>query len=299
MPPLDYGRMISLLPIREFLCDGNDLSSVEADDLGFVWSPGHNLLVFATTREYVEDALSRPNVSVVLVDESVETDSLEISSRARVIRVVNAKLNFFRLHNSLRSTINFPASTIHSSSEVHPSSSIGATGVSIGKNCVIESHVTIESGVQIGDNVVIRSGCRIGADAMDIKDDEGGNPYMTDHLGRVEIDDNVEIGSNSVIDRSIFRQTKTYVGSFTKMGCLVNISHGVCLGSRNRIASGVKICGSTVVGDDNWFGPGVIVSNLLSIGSRNYVALGSSVLSDLEDDWKVVGNKIFRTRKLF
>lgn len=291
--------MISLHPIREFLCEGEAVISVEADDLGFVWSPGQNLLVFATTREFAEDALSRPNVSAVLVDKSVDTDSLEIPSRARVIRVVNAKLNFFRLHNSLRSTINFPASTIHATSEVHPSSSISSTGVSVGKNCVIESHVTIEAGVQIHDNVIIRSGCRIGADAMDIKDDERGNPYMTDHLGQVEIGNDVEVGSNSVIDRSIFRQTKTLVGSFTKMGCLVNVSHGVHLGSRNRLAAGVKICGSTVVGDDNWFGPGVIVSNLLRIGSRNYVALGSSVLADLEDDWKVVGSKVFKSRKLF
>ena len=56
---------------------------------------------------------------------------------------------------------------------------------------------------------------------------------------------------------------------------------------------------STVVGDDNWIGPGAIISNLLNVGSRNYVALGANVLSDLEDEWKVVGIRVFKERKLF
>jgi UDP-3-O-[3-hydroxymyristoyl] glucosamine N-acyltransferase len=73
----------------------------------------------------------------------------------------------------------------------------------------------------------------------------------------------------------------------------------VRIGKRNKVTAGVMICGSTVVGDDNWFGPGAIVSNLLKLGSRNYVALGANVLSDLEDEWKVVGTRVFRDRKLF
>lgn len=286
--------VIFLHPIFDALCDKTEPLTAEADDLGFVWSQGEKLLVFATSREFVEDALSKSNVSVILLDESVDDDLPKIPKTVRVIRVMNAKLNFFRLHNSLRSTLRFRSSKIHESSKIHSSAFVSPYGVSIGRDCVIEAHVSIEAGVTLQDNVIIRSGCRIGSDAMDIKEDELGNPYMTDHLGRVEIEHDVEVGSNSVVDRSIFRQTATRVGSFTKTGSLVNISHGVQLGARNRLASGVKICGSTVIGDDNWFGPGAIVSNLLTIGSRNYVSLGSSVLTNLEDDWKVVGIRIFR-----
>ena len=284
------------------ICDALHEPSVlhaPASEMGFIWSPGDHLLVFATSQEFLENALKRPNVSAVLLDDEVVLDkSLTIGS-AKVIRVANAKLNFFRVHNSLRSTIQFQTTRIHDSSRVHPSAAISEVGVSIGRNCIIESHVSIEAGVTLHDNVIIRSGCRIGSDAMDIKKDEDGNPFMTDHLGQVEIQHDVEIGSNSVVDRAIFRQTKTLIGAYTKLGCLVNVSHGVQIGVRNWIASGVKICGSTSVGDDNWFGPGVIVSNLRSVGSRNYVSLGSTVLSDLDDGWKVVGQKIFRERKLF
>lgn len=289
---------ISLEPIRSALKEADTLDA-PASEMGFVWSPGERLLVFATSRDFLEDALARPNVSSILLDDTVTFDRHLTPHGAKIIRAANAKLNFYRLHNSLRSTINFPPSKIHESAKIHPTAFVSDVGVSIGRNCVIESHVSIEAGVTLHDNVIIRSGCRIGSDAMDIKKDEDGNPYMTDHLGQVEIEHDVEIGSNSVVDRAIFRQTRTRIGAYTKMGCLVNISHGVQIGMRNWCASGVQICGSTSVGDDNWFGPGVIVSNLCSVGSQNYVSLGSHVLSDLADGWKVVGQKIFKERKLF
>lgn len=118
---------------------------------------------------------------------------------------------------------------------------------------------------------------------------------MTDHLGGVVIGEFVEIGHHTVVDRSIFRQTCTEVGAYTKIGCLSNISHGVRIGIKNKITAGVKICGSTVIGDENWIGPGAIISNLLTVGSRNYISLGANVLSNLEDDWKVVGIRVLRT----
>jgi len=241
----------------------------------------------------------RPNISAVLVDSSVDSTAVASAESDRIIRVHNARLNFFRLHNSLRSEISFPKTTIDSTATVHPTAVIDDTGVSIGANTVIEEFVTLKSGTSIGQDCVIRAGSRVGSDALDIKTDEDGNPYMTDHLGGVRIGDDVEIGHNSVVDRSIFRQTATVIGDHTKIGCLSNISHGVQLGAKNRIAAGVKICGSTVVGEDNWIGPGAIISNLLKVGSRNYIALGAHVLADLENDWKVVGIRVFKDRKLF
>ena len=84
----------------------------------------------------------------------------------------------------------------------------------------------------------------------------------------------------------------------TKTSSFVNISHGVELGRRNRLAAGVKICGSTFIGDDNWFGPSSTISNLLKIGSRNWVALGAAVLSDLGDDSKVIGTRVFKDKQV-
>lgn len=274
-------------------------TDTRAHDLGFVWTKGSSLLTFATSAGFVEDAASRSNIETILVDSEVSLDQPLSEFRPQLVFVRNARLNFFRLHNSLRETLNFAPTVVHESSRIHPTAVIDEFGVEIGRNCLIEPGVTIQRGTKIGDHTVIRAGSHLGSDALDIKDDEFGNPVMTDHLGGVVIGSHVEIGHNSIVDRSIFRQTSTSIGDYTKIGCLSNISHGVQLGTRNKIAAGVKICGSTTVGDENWIGPGAIISNLLAVGSRNYVALGAHVLSNLEDEWKVVGIRVFKDRKLF
>jgi len=289
---------LNLEPIKSALINNEDFN-LPATELGFVWTSGEALLTFVTSRSFLDDALSRLNIKAILVDKHVELSNITSSSTTRIIQVENAKLNFSRLHNSLRQFVKFDKTQIDKTAQIHPSALIDPIGVKIGKDCVVEAFTSIEAGSTIGDYSIIRSGCRIGTNAMDIKEDEDGNPYMTDHLGGVVIGSHVEIGYNSVVDRAIFRQTATTIGDYTKTSCLVNISHGVRLGNRNRLAAGVKICGSTIVGDDNWFGPGAISSNLLNIGSRNFIALGASVLGDLKDDAKVVGTRVFSDRKLF
>lgn len=289
---------ISLESIQEHLVDMSRLVT-RATEVGFVWTVGDAILAFASSESFLRDAVSRPNVAAVLLDSSVDLPTDLPADSADVFVVHNARLNFVRLHNSLRGQMRFGRSTVSPDAVIHPTAIIDEVGVSVGAGTVIEPNVVIQKGTNIGENCVIRAGTQLGSDALDIKEDEEGNPFMTDHLGGVAIGDAVEIGHNSVVDRSIFRQTATTIGSHTKIGCLSNISHGVRIGSRNKIAAGVKICGSTVVGDDNWIGPGAIISNLLKVGSRNYVALGAHVLSDLEDEWKVVGIRVFKERKLF
>jgi UDP-3-O-[3-hydroxymyristoyl] glucosamine N-acyltransferase len=289
---------ISLLSIRQSLV-GTSKTDTKATEVGFVWSEGVALLAFASSQEFLMDAVSRPNVAAVLLDSNVQVPNDLAPESAEVFVVNNARLNFVRVHNSLRQYMNFPPSVIAPTARVHPTAVIDEVGVEIGDHTIIEPFAHVQRGTVIGSHCVLRSGVNVGSDALDIKEDENGNPFMTDHLGGVVIGDNVEIGHHSVVDRSIFRQTSTVIGNYTKIGCHSNISHGVRLGMRNKIAAGVRICGSTVVGDDNWIGPGATVSNLLTVGSRNYVALGANVLTDLQDEWKVVGIRVFKERKLF
>ncbi len=289
---------INLTPIADALVDPSRLETT-ATELGFVWSPGEALLAFASSFEFVNDALSRSNIAAVLVDSNVDITNLSVNDLERVYLVRNARLSFSRLHNSLRTFMNPAPTEISSTARIHPTAVIASHGVMIGEDVVIEPFVYVQTGTEIRKGAVIRAGAQLGADALDIKDDENGLPYMTDHLGGVVIGEYVEIGHHTVVDRSIFRQTATEVGAYTKVGCLSNISHGVRIGIKNKITAGVKICGSTVVGDENWIGPGAIISNLLTVGSRNYIALGANVLTNLEDEWKVVGIRIFKDRKLF
>jgi UDP-3-O-[3-hydroxymyristoyl] glucosamine N-acyltransferase len=289
---------IDLTPIVDALIDSSRIET-GATELGFVWSPGDALLAFASSIDFLNDALSRANIAAVLVDSNVDVSSLTVGDLKRVYLVRNARLSFSRLHNSLRTSFNPTPTEISPLAHIHPTAVIASHGVVIGDDVVIEPFVFIQSGTEIQKGAVIRAGAQLGSDALDIKEDEDGLPYMTDHLGGVIIGECVEIGHHSVVDRSIFRQTATEVGAYTKIGCLSNISHGVRIGIKNKITAGVKICGSTVIGDENWIGPGAIISNLLTVGSRNYITLGANVLTNLEDEWKVVGIRIFKDRKLF
>jgi UDP-3-O-[3-hydroxymyristoyl] glucosamine N-acyltransferase len=288
---------LNLSPILDSLVD-KSRTQTKATEVGFVWSAGEALLTFASSIEFAVAALSRTNVAAVLVDSNVDIGGLSTSDLERVFVVNNARLSFSRIHNSLRAYMKPELSQISTTALIHPTAVIASHGVVIGENVLIEPYVYVQPGTDIRKGAVIRAGVQLGADALDIKEDQDGLPYMTDHLGGVVIGEHVEIGHHTVVDRSIFRQTATEIGAYSKIGCLSNISHGVRIGVKNKITAGVKICGSTVVGDENWIGPGAVISNLLTIGSRNYIALGANVLSNLEDDWKVVGIRIFKDRRL-
>ena len=288
--------MLDLRSIKDYLVDDIEIVD-EADELGFVISHGHRFLTFIGHPKFFDEARQNSDVKAVLWEDKFPTP--EDSGRIKIIRVNKAQLAFGVLHNSLRSTIKYDKSSIHPSAKVHSSSWVEDVGVTIEEGVLIEPFVTIFAGTTIRKNTIIRSGVRLGTDALDIKAKPDGTFLMSDHIGRLIIGENVEIGHNSVVDRAIFRHQITTIGDNTKIACLVNISHGVELGKRNKITAGGKICGSTVVGDDNWFGPGVIISHLRKVGSRNYFTLGSSVFEDIADDWKIVGPKIFKDRKLF
>ena len=83
---------------------------------------------------------------------------------------------------------------------------------------VIEPFVTIYPGVVIEENTIIRSGAKIGADALEVKYYSNGKQIVCSHLGNVEIRKNVEIGPNSVISRGLFEGQVTRIESFSKIG---------------------------------------------------------------------------------
>lgn len=288
--------MIPIQAISQYLVDPN-ISWIDADELGFVQSDnlGARLLTFATDAHLLQVAEENEAIVAALLEAG---QPIPPSSRLQIVSVHASKAAFWRLHNSL--PIEHMAPTrVAPAAKVHSSAALSDEGVVIGPGTMVEAHVTIYPGVTIGQNCVIRSGARIGGDALDVKKDRDGSIFTSRHMGRVAIGDRVEIGHNAVVDKALFRQQTTTIGDDTKIGCLTNVSHGVALGRRNILASGVCISGSTIVGDDNWFGPNSTVSHLRKIGSGCFVSLGSSVLHDLQDGWKVVGTKVFRERKLF
>lgn len=268
----------------------------ECDELGYaVWN-NYNYLTFLNNQEFVDVIISNESIKAVLWDRKIPTPGGSLDFE--VILCEDPLSLFTLLHNSLENSVYLKENKISVTANIANQVSIAATGVEIGENVVIEPYVTIYPGVTIGRNSIIRSGARIGSDALDVKKDPTGRVLMTRHLGDVWIGEDVEIGHNAVVDRAVFKHQTTRIGSRTKVGALSNISHGVSIGSENILAAGVQICGSTSIGDRNWFGPNVVVSHMLTIGSDNFVTLGSSVFQNLENSWKVIGLKVFRDKTL-
>jgi len=116
----------------------------------------------------------------------------------------------------------------------------------LGQDCLIHPHVVIHDRSILGNRVILQSGCVIGSSGFGYATDQEGQHTLLQQLGRVVIEDEVEIGSNTTIDRARFKETR--IGRGTKIDNLVQIAHQVHLGENNLIVAQVGIAGSTKTG---------------------------------------------------
>jgi UDP-3-O-[3-hydroxymyristoyl] glucosamine N-acyltransferase len=138
-------------------------------------------------------------------------------------------------------------STLGDGTQLRAGAKVG-DNVTIGKNCVLHPNVFVEDGCIIGDYVILHAGVVVGADGFGYVRD-GENGYIKfPQIGTVVIEDNVEIGSNSCIDRGALGETR--IGEGTKIDNLVQIAHNVKVGKRVVIAAQTGISGSTIIEDD-------------------------------------------------
>ena len=137
-------------------------------------------------------------------------------------------------------------------------------GAVIGDDCVIHATVSIRERVQLGNRVVVQDGAVIGSDGFGfVKQADGTHLKIPQHAA-VVIEDDVEIGANTTIDRPAVGETRIRAG--TKIDNLVQIAHGVRVGERVLFASQVGLAGSTVVEDDVVLAGQVGVAGHLTIG---------------------------------
>lgn len=154
--------------------------------------------------------------------------------------------------------------------------------VYIGKNCVIHPHVTIYDHTHIGDNVIVHAGATLGADAFyyNSKRDREVWYKKMKSCGRVVLENDVEIGANTCIDKGVTHDTLICAG--TKIDNLVQIGHDVVVGKNCIIAAQVGIAGATTIGNAvNLWGQ-VGVSKTLHIGDGANVLAQSGVPGNLD-----------------
>ena len=162
---------------------------------------------------------------------------------------------------------------------VHPNVTIGR-GVEIGDDCVVHAGVSIRERVQIGNRVIIQNGVVIGSDGFGFARRADGSHEKIPQVGGVVVEDDVEIGANSAIDRPAVGETR--IGAGTKIDNLVQVAHGVTIGRRVLLAGQVGIAGSTVVEDDVTLAGQVGVSGHVTIGKGTVATAQTGIPNSVE-----------------
>ena len=163
--------------------------------------------------------------------------------------------------------------------------SIIEKNVIIGNNCSIGSNVIIRNSI-INNNVYILDGCVIGKKGFGFFPDKNSN-FRYPQIGVVIINDNVEIGCGSTIDRGSL--SNTIIGKNTYLDNQIHIAHNVKIGENCIIAGQVGFAGSSTLGNNVMIGGQAGISGHLKIGNNVQIGGGSGVIKDIPDNSKVMG----------
>ena len=251
--------------------------------------------------------LYKTNASVIIIDKGLEYDHAKIKN---LIIVDDAYLSFNMLLNRL-SKSKFSHFGLHIDSRIHESVELGKNvsvgqfsvigpNCKIGNNVIIMDNVSIQKNVTIGNDCILYSGARIyddtlignhcifhsncvvGSDGFGFAPNEQGEYIKTPQLGNVKIGNNVEIGSNSSIDRATLGSTEIRDG--VKIDNLVQIAHNVFIGKNTVIAGQCGIAGSTKVGENCQIGGQVGIIGHLVIGNNVRINGQTGVFSNIKDN---------------
>ena len=169
---------------------------------------------------------------------------------------------------------------------VHPHVTIGADS-SIGDDCELHAQVSVRDRVVIGDRVLLQNGAVIGSDGYGFARRPDGSHEKIPQVGRVVIEDDVEVGANSTIDRPAVGETR--IGRGTKIDNLVQVAHGVKIGRHVLLAAQVGIAGSTTLEDGVIMAGQSGVTGHVRLGAGAIVSAKSAVTKDVEAGRQVAG----------
>lgn len=172
---------------------------------------------------------------------------------------------------------------------IHPFTFIGPNS-RLGEDCIIYSNVSIREKAILGNRVILQPGVVIGSCGFGYTTDQNGQHAKLEQLGFVIIEDDVEIGANTTIDRARFKATR--IGKGTKIDNLVQIGHNVTIGSNNIIVSQTGIAGSVKTGENVMFGGQAGVVGHVEIASNVMIATRGGVSKNITHSGQYGGSPV-------
>jgi UDP-3-O-[3-hydroxymyristoyl] glucosamine N-acyltransferase len=152
--------------------------------------------------------------------------------------------------------------------------------VTLGRDCILYSHVSIRERVRVGDRVILHPGVVLGSDGYGFARQPDGTHYKIPQNGTVVIEDDVELGANTAVDRPAVGETR--IGAGTKIDNLVQVAHGIRVGRRVLLAAQTGIAGSTTIEDDAMFGGQVGVAGHITVGRGTIASAQSGITNSTE-----------------
>ena len=165
---------------------------------------------------------------------------------------------------------------IGNGTQIHPHAVVGE-GVTTGTGCTIYPNVTIYQGCKLGNNVTVHAGSVIGADGFGFAPNVGGYDKIP-QIGIVIIEDNVEIGANTCIDRSTMGQTVIHKG--VKLDNLIQVAHNCEIGENTVMSAQVGLAGSTKIGSWCMVGGQAGFAGHISVADKTMVGAQCGVIGD-------------------
>lgn len=286
---------------KHLISDIDVLENAGQQDVSFLSNPRYKKLLQTTS------------AGAIFVPEGLQlTDKKNYLISKNPSEAIQRLLDAFRRQMKKSTAFDgiHPTAIIHESAKIDPSVSIGPYTVvdeqveigpntkilphcyigpssTIGEDCLFHAHVTIRERTIIHNRVILQPGCVVGSCGYGYIQNERGEHIKLSQMGYVEIEDDVEIGANSTIDRARFKKTIIQRGS--KLDNLVQIAHNVKIGKHNIIISQAGIAGSTETGDYCVFGGQSAAIGHMKIADRSMIAAGAAITKSTEVGGKYGG----------
>ena len=265
--------------------DTNQL--IENVVLGFPFQDNENMLSFLDTEKFISSIENHNKITALFT--TYEISKKLTKKTLKIIICEDPRYAFYTLYNYIeKNNYKKNASIISSKAVIDPSASISKYNVTIGDNVIIEPNVTILPDVVIRKNCIIHAGAVLGTEGFEYKRTSMGILPVF-HSGKVILDENVEIGANTCIDKGHFG-IDTRIGENTKVDNLVHIAHAVEIGKNCFIVACSMIAGTVKIEDSVWIGPNSNIAPQLTIGEKAFITLGSVVTKNVSPGEWVTGN---------